>query len=305
MKKKNRICLLVTLLFILVAVTLGCNKQEIEAPAANIVLGGACTSYTTGITNTTNMTTNCTSITTTVDSTTTSQTFLIEETTIETTPSESVETKSTEITQLSNETISESEKVTEQEISHEPEKITEPISAIENQDSKKTIEEIAYEVWEGKWGNGADRKALLEQAGYNYEEVQNKVNEIRPTSNSTNEGYSISYVKEFSRGTYYAYGYSCCGGSGRSLIDCSWGDGTVKGSIASSYLYYNYGYNYNGKRTMVYLEVYGYPSMNGYYYLDDCDAGNSNVIDFYYTYNSNCPFQYQGVVGVSCSIVNY
>ena len=56
---------------------------------------------------------------------------------------------------------------------------------------------------------------------------------------------------------------------------------------------------------MVYLEISGYPSMNGYYYLDDSDAGNSNVIDFYYTYKSNCQFQYQGVVSVDCYIVSY
>lgn len=44
--------------------------------------------------------------------------------------------------------------------------------------------------------------------------------------------------------------------------------------------------------------------MNGYYYLDDSDAGNPNVIDFYYIYASNCPFRNQGVVQVECWIVN-
>lgn len=130
------------------------------------------------------------------------------------------------------------------------------------------------------------------------------VNEYVPQQTSTTVG-SMSYVKNFSRGTYYAYGGARYGGSGRNLIDCSCGDGTVKGSIASSYLYNNYGYNYNGKRTMVYLEISGYPSMNGYYYLDDSDAGNSNVIDFFYLSNGNCQFQYQGVVSVDCYIVNY
>ena len=73
--------------------------------------------------------------------------------------------------------------------------------------------------------------------------------------------------------------------------------------MASSYLYNNYGYNYNGERTMIYLEINGYPDMNGYYYLDDCDAGNSNVIDFFYIYGSNCPFCNQGVVTVDCYMV--
>lgn len=114
----------------------------------------------------------------------------------------------------------------------------------------------------------------------------------------------LTYVKHFTRGTYYAYGGPRKGGSQRQLIDCSIGDGAVKGSIASSYLYRNYGYNYNGKRTMVYLEINGYPQMNGYYYLDDCDAGNSNVIDFFFLYGGNCQFQEQGVVQVDCYIVN-
>lgn len=121
---------------------------------------------------------------------------------------------------------------------------------------------------------------------------------------SSSDGVGITYVKNFSRGTYYAYGGSRVGGSGRTLIDCSYGDGYVNGSIASSYLYQNYGYNYNGGRTMVYLEISGYPEMNGYYYLDDSDAGNPNVIDFFYYTGSNCQFSYQGVVSVDCYIVN-
>ena len=43
---------------------------------------------------------------------------------------------------------------------------------------KKSIEEIALEVIAGKWGNGNERKKLLESAGYTYSEVQKKVNEL-------------------------------------------------------------------------------------------------------------------------------
>lgn len=43
---------------------------------------------------------------------------------------------------------------------------------------KKSVDEIAREVINGQWGNGDDRKRRLEEAGYNYQEVQNKVNEI-------------------------------------------------------------------------------------------------------------------------------
>lgn len=44
------------------------------------------------------------------------------------------------------------------------------------QPTKKTNEQIADEVIAGKWGNGADRKARLEQAGYNYNTIQGIVN---------------------------------------------------------------------------------------------------------------------------------
>lgn len=43
---------------------------------------------------------------------------------------------------------------------------------------KKTVEQLAYEVIEGKWGNGIVRKNKLTKAGYNYDKVQDKVNEI-------------------------------------------------------------------------------------------------------------------------------
>ncbi len=41
---------------------------------------------------------------------------------------------------------------------------------------KKSLNEIASEVINGKWGNGNDRKTRLEQAGYDYESVQAIVN---------------------------------------------------------------------------------------------------------------------------------
>lgn len=50
----------------------------------------------------------------------------------------------------------------------------------------KDIDTIAQEVLAGKWGNGADRKAKLQAAGYDYQTVQNRVNEILyGTSGST------------------------------------------------------------------------------------------------------------------------
>ena len=43
---------------------------------------------------------------------------------------------------------------------------------------KKSVDTIAREVIQGKWGNGADRKNRLTKAGYNYNTVQKRVNEI-------------------------------------------------------------------------------------------------------------------------------
>lgn len=40
----------------------------------------------------------------------------------------------------------------------------------------KTIEELAAEVWAGKWGNGEERKRRLTEAGYDYAAVQALVN---------------------------------------------------------------------------------------------------------------------------------
>ena len=45
----------------------------------------------------------------------------------------------------------------------------------------KSIDEVAKEVIEGKWGNGEERKKKLRAAGYSYTAVQNKVNELMDT----------------------------------------------------------------------------------------------------------------------------
>ena len=42
----------------------------------------------------------------------------------------------------------------------------------------KTTDALAYEVIQGDWGNGEERKERLEAAGYDYDAVQQKVNEI-------------------------------------------------------------------------------------------------------------------------------
>lgn len=44
--------------------------------------------------------------------------------------------------------------------------------------SSKSVDEIAREVIAGKWGNGQDRKDRLAAAGYDYSEVQHRVNQL-------------------------------------------------------------------------------------------------------------------------------
>jgi len=55
----------------------------------------------------------------------------------------------------------------------------------------KSIEELAKEVINGKWGTGDDRKKRLIKAGYDYDKVQAKVNEILKSQNNiTKKTYS-------------------------------------------------------------------------------------------------------------------
>ena len=42
----------------------------------------------------------------------------------------------------------------------------------------KTVNELAQEVLQGKWGNGTERKQKLTQAGYDYNKVQAEVNKL-------------------------------------------------------------------------------------------------------------------------------
>lgn len=58
--------------------------------------------------------------------------------------------------------------------------------------SKKSVTEIAKEVIAGNWGNGDDRKNRLTAAGYNSEEVQNKVNELLGVTTNTSTSTSTS-----------------------------------------------------------------------------------------------------------------
>ncbi len=68
----------------------------------------------------------------------------------------------------------------------------------------KDLNTIVNEVIAGKWGNGADRKANLEKAGYNYSEVQALVNQklTGKTSNSTSKKSISTIVDEVIAGKW-------------------------------------------------------------------------------------------------------
>ena len=42
----------------------------------------------------------------------------------------------------------------------------------------KSVDQLAREVIQGLWGNGADRKNRLTAAGYDYTAIQARVNEL-------------------------------------------------------------------------------------------------------------------------------
>lgn len=60
---------------------------------------------------------------------------------------------------------------------------------------KKSTDTIAKEVIAGEWGNGNDRKKKLEASGYNYNTIQNRVNEMLGVKVSSSSGSSGSTTK--------------------------------------------------------------------------------------------------------------
>lgn len=91
--------------------------------------------------------------------------------------------------------------------------------------SKKSVEVLANEVIQGRWGVGTDRKNKLEAAGYNYDEVQSRVNELM-SGTKTNKKSVTEIAKE--------------------VIQGKWGNGADRKKKLESA-----GYNYNEVQTAV------------------------------------------------------
>lgn len=84
--------------------------------------------------------------------------------------------------------------------------------------TKKSVTEVAKEVISGKWGNGDARKTALINAGYDYEAVQKKVNEL--LSSTANKKSVTEIAKE--------------------VIQGKWGNGTARKTALEKA-----GYNYS------------------------------------------------------------
>lgn len=64
-------------------------------------------------------------------------------------------------------------------------KYDKPVAATTKPTTTKTIDQVAKEVIDGKWGNGQERKSKLTAAGYDAAAVQKRVNELlkpKPTT---------------------------------------------------------------------------------------------------------------------------
>lgn len=72
--------------------------------------------------------------------------------------------------------------------------------------AKKSVDEVAKEVIRGEWGNGDERYNRLTNAGYNYNEVQAKVNELlnsnKPTQAPTPSVDILNLVRKTIRGDF-------------------------------------------------------------------------------------------------------
>lgn len=92
-------------------------------------------------------------------------------------------------------------------------------------DTKKSNEEIAKEVIAGKWGNGADRKTRLTNAGYNYDTIQALVNQML-SNKPSNKKTDLEIARE--------------------VIQGKWGNGAVRKTRLTLA-----GYNYNNIQKVV------------------------------------------------------
>lgn len=100
---------------------------------------------------------------------------------------------------------------------------------------EKTITEIAREVIAGKWGNGADRKRRLIEAGYDYDVVQAEVNRLlkgdKPPKPIPAKSFGVSVARKYTTKTELVL--RCGAGNGYTAIKT-----LAKGAVVRCYGFY-------------------------------------------------------------------
>ena len=66
----------------------------------------------------------------------------------------------------------------------------------------KSLDEVAQEVIQGKYGNGATRKKKLTEEGYDYDKVQKRVNELMKNSPNKAKKSLDTIAQEVIRGDW-------------------------------------------------------------------------------------------------------
>lgn len=102
-------------------------------------------------------------------------------------------------------------------------------------DPKKTVDQIAREVLDGKWYTGAARKSALTKAGYDYNAVQERVNELL-SAKKTKSNIQIA----------------------QEVLDGKWGNGAARKSALKKA-----GYDYDTIQHTVNLLIVAKDVLNG------------------------------------------
>lgn len=132
----------------------------------------------------------------------------------------------------------------EPEIEPIPEPIVEEIVT-----ETKSIDELAQEVLDGKWGSGKTRKAKLTEAGYDYEAVQEKVNEIiaeREAKQKAEEEEAARIAAEEAAARLKAEYEALIDKLAHEVLDGKWGSGDKRKENLEAA-----GYNYNAVQNRV------------------------------------------------------
>lgn len=190
----------------------------------------------------------------------------------------------------------------EKEESEEEELLEEEIPTEEQeeepQEELKSVEEIAKEVLNGKWGNGEERRNKLEASGYDYYEVQSEVSKLIPpepepvvresssSSSGSSSSESYSYSAPNNSITIGGYNLPISNDSTQSRLDAMYQEVVNWGA---SYIGYKYNYDGQSIYLAVHRDSYGwlFPSYSSF---DFKDAGGNTKT--YYLSEVKGPFEY-------------